>query len=153
MRFVVTPWTIHGSSSIIRDRWIDLRADNCTTASGISVDPYYVLRYPDWAHVVCIDHEQRICVVWQYRHGVGRTMAELPGGIVERGEDPLIAAKRELREETGIVGEEWRACGSFCTNPANQTNSIYVFACRVRSIDAKREDAAEFSMIFSPSIN
>ena len=143
MRFVAPPWTLNASTTILRDRWIDLRADNCTTSAGVSIAPYYVLQYPDWAHVVCIDQQQRICIVWQYRHGVGRTVAELPGGVVDPGEEPLAAAQRELREETGIVGTEWRACGQFSTNPASHTNSIHVFACRVQSISTPRPDAAE----------
>src|SRR5437870_4765782 len=76
-------WTVHGSSTIIKDRWIDLRADVCTTPTGVSISPYYVLRYPDWAHSVCLDDADRICVVSQYRHGAARVMMELPGGVVE----------------------------------------------------------------------
>ncbi len=82
---------------------IDLRADDCTMPSGVRISPYYILSYPDWAHTVCLDQDDRICVVWQYRHGAARVMMELPGGFVEAGEDPLEAAKRELLEETGAA--------------------------------------------------
>jgi 8-oxo-dGTP pyrophosphatase MutT (NUDIX family) len=109
----------------------------------VRISPFYVLRYPDWAHIVCQDQDNRICVVSQYRHGIGRTMTELPGGVVEKGEDPLQAAKRELREETGIIACDWRSCGEFSTNPATHSNSIHVFACRVESIEAPRPDTSE----------
>jgi 8-oxo-dGDP phosphatase len=139
----IRSWTVNRSSTIIRDRWIDLRADDCTTPAGVRISPYYVLRYPDWAHSICLDQDNRVCVVKQYRHGASRVMMELPGGVVEAGEDPLMAAKRELLEETGIRATQWRACGNFSPNPATHTNRFHVFACRVQSIEAPHPDASE----------
>src|ERR1700726_2306813 len=123
----IRSWTVNRSSTIIKDRWIDLRADDCTTPAGVRISPYYVLRYPDWAHSICLDHDNRVCVVKQYRHGALRVMMELPGGVVEAGEDPLMAAKRELLEETGIRATQWRACGNFSPNPATHTNRFHVY--------------------------
>jgi 8-oxo-dGTP pyrophosphatase MutT (NUDIX family) len=136
-------WTVHQSSTIIKDRWIDLRADDCTTAAGASVSPYYVLHYPDWAHVVCTDSEKRICIVSQYRHAIRRVSMELPGGMIEADEDPLEAAKRELLEETGILARGWRSCGHYSTNPATHTNHIHIFACEIESVRPKGLDATE----------
>src|SRR5258708_40082195 len=118
----IGPWTVNRSSTIIKDSWIDLRADDCTTPAGVSISPYYILSYPDWAHTVCLYQDDRICVVWQYRHGAARVMMELPGGVVAAGEGPLEAAKRERREETGLRGSQWRAVRDVMTHPATHTN-------------------------------
>jgi 8-oxo-dGDP phosphatase len=139
----IRSWTVNRSWTIIKDNWIDLRADECTTPAGVNISPYYILRYPDWAHSICLDQDDRVCVVKQYRHGASRVMMELPGGVIEAGEDPLEAAKRELLEETGIRASHWRACGDFSPNPATHTNRFHVFACRVQSIEAPQPDASE----------
>jgi 8-oxo-dGDP phosphatase len=54
------PWTVNSSTTVIKDRWIDLRAEDCTPPRGRYISPYYVLRYPDWAHVVCLDSVDRL---------------------------------------------------------------------------------------------
>jgi hypothetical protein len=76
---------VNRSTAIIRDSWIDLRADDCTTPGGVSISAYYILSSQDWAQTICLDQDDRICVVWQYRHGAARVMMELPGGVVAAG--------------------------------------------------------------------
>src|SRR4051794_32365072 len=60
------PWTVKNSRDVIRDRWVKLRADDCVTAEGVEIAPYYVLEYPDWVHVVALDDEDHIILVEQY---------------------------------------------------------------------------------------
>ncbi len=95
-------WRIAGSRTIVKDRWTDLRADRCLTPAGTEIAPYYVLSYPDWVHVVAVTADDRMVLVRQYRHAVGETVLELPGGVIDASDrDPEAAARRELAEETG----------------------------------------------------
>lgn len=119
-------WTVLSSRSVIRDRWIDLRADDCLTPSGQEIAPYYVLTYPDWVHVVAVTANDELLLVRQYRHGAGTSLLELPGGVIDGGEAVEAAARRELAEETGHEAGAITLVSSLHPNPAIQTNRVHV---------------------------
>ena len=87
-----------------------------------------VVRTPDAVAIVAVDGEGRIVLVRQHRPAAGRTLLELPAGLVDDGEDPLESAQRELREETGLRGGNWRQLWSFYSTPGFADEYITVFA-------------------------
>lgn len=146
-------WRVLSSRTVVKDRWMDLRADHCVTPAGVDVSPYYVLGYPDWVHVVALTDDRRMVLVRQYRHAVGRTVLEIPGGGVDAADDdPQTAAQRELAEETGYTAPIWRMVGSFYPNPATHTNRVHVaLALGARrdvdpSLDAGEEGLSTLTM-------
>lgn len=87
---------------------------------------FVVIDSPDWAKVAAVTPDGRLVTVRQFRYGTDAFSLELPGGIVERGEDPVAAAVRELREETGFEGARARLLASFHPNPAIQSNRCHL---------------------------
>ncbi len=137
-------WQVTASRYLLRDKWLTVRAEDCVTETGASVAPYYVLEYPDWAHVAAFDTSGSLLVVRQYRHALGRVCVELPGGIVEAGEMPLEAVQREMLEETGHTAERWEPLSALSPNPATHTNTLHGFLARgVTLVAAPTPDATE----------
>jgi ADP-ribose pyrophosphatase len=87
--------------------------------------PYYSLRLPDYAAVVAITEDQRVLAVRQYRPAVERPTIELPSGLVDPGESPAEAARRELLEETGYEAAEVEVLGSMEPDTGRLGNRIW----------------------------
>jgi len=81
-----------------------------------------VLESVDWVNVVALTQDGKSVMVEQYRFGIGDLTIEPAAGLVAPGEDSLVAAKRELLEETGYAGDKWQYLGSVQPNPAFHDN-------------------------------
>lgn len=86
-----------------------------------------VLQAPDWVNVAAVTDDGRVVMVEQYRFGVEALTLEPVGGLVDDGEDSLGAAKRELLEETGYGGGDWRYLGAVQANPAIHDNLCHMW--------------------------
>ncbi len=86
------------------------------------------LHCPAWINIVPVTAGAELVLVRQYRHGIKAVTLEIPGGMVDAGEDPQLAAGRELLEETGYQAQSIRPLGSIWPNPAIQDNLLYLYA-------------------------
>lgn len=87
---------------------------------------FVVVGPPDWVNVLALTPEHRLVLVRQFRFGTDDFSLEIPGGVMEAGEDPVEAALRELQEETGYTGKKVRLLGSVHPNPAIQANRCHL---------------------------
>ncbi|WP_417334762.1 NUDIX hydrolase [Halobacteriovorax marinus] len=90
--------------------------------SGEMRGDFDVLECRNWINVIALDQSGNFILVKQYRHGIDDLTLESVGGVVESGEDTLVAAKRELLEETGHESEDWTHLGRASANPAFMNN-------------------------------
>ena len=122
----IRPWRRTGSRTVLRDRWLHLRAEAWETPQGVSLDPWWMLDWADWVHVVALTPDDRLVLVRQFRPGAQATTLELPGGIMEATEtDPVVAAAREFTEETGFTAAEFRPVLGLPPEPAHSSNRIH----------------------------
>jgi ADP-ribose pyrophosphatase len=124
--------------------FLHISAQALELPDGRRVDAYYQVRMPDVATTFAETADHRVVVLRSYRHGARRTCLGFPGGHMVPGEDPLVAARRELREETGYEGGEPRVLGCFELNPSWQKTAVHAVLVRgVRRAGEKDEDEGE----------
>lgn len=87
---------------------------------------FFVIKPPDWVNVIALTTKGELVLVRQFRFGIDAFSLEIPGGVIDAGEDPVEAAVRELREEAGYVGGSARLLGSVHPNPAMQSNRCHL---------------------------
>ncbi len=137
-------WRTLASEYIIRRPWLTARRDTVELPNGTVNEEYYVLEYPDWINVTAITAEGHYVFVRQYRHALGQTCHEIVAGVIEPDEQPEAAARRELMEETGFGGGEWRELMTLSPNPSTVTNIVHCFvATGVRLLGSQHLDTTE----------
>lgn len=96
-----------------------------TSASGVEGD-YIITEAKDWV-IVIAEKNDKFLMVKQWRHGANSLSVEFPGGVIDEGEKPEEAARRELKEETGHIAGSLIKLGSVNPNPALFANQVHVF--------------------------
>jgi ADP-ribose pyrophosphatase len=120
-------WTLLKTLPHSEHRILRIRHDMYRFEPTGAEKDFVVLEFPDWVNVIPITDDGRVVLIRQYRHGLLDSTWEVPGGVIDPGEEPLHAAIRELQEETGYAGEKVKLLGRVSPNPAIQGNWSYSF--------------------------
>ena len=121
----IVPWTVTGRREVYRNRIFGITAAEARSPNpGPAPGTFFRLECDGWVNVLARTSDRRYVFVEQYRHGTDAVTLEIPGGLIDPGEEPLAAAIRELREESGYTGRA-SILGSVEPNPAIQNNTCW----------------------------
>ena len=146
----------------VENRWIDLREVVYTMPDGAVSPPYYTYSRKNYVVIVATDEAGRYLCVRQFRPGLARVTTEFPAGGIDRPgekqygpdgstqEDPLLAARRELKEETGYVSDDWEKLISVPSQATMADNWAWIFRARnCRPAGKQRLDDTEFLSVLA----
>jgi ADP-ribose diphosphatase len=110
-----------------------------------------IVRHPGAVAIVAVDAERRVTLVRQLREAARKPLLELPAGTREPGEEPLVTAKRELVEEAGLGGGEWRLAASFYSTPGFSDELVHVYiAVGVERTERAPQEDEEIELVRVP---
>jgi ADP-ribose pyrophosphatase len=137
-------WKKLSSTYIHKGPWATLRSDRCEMPSGHIVEDYYVLEYNNWVNAVAITEDNKVLMVHQYRHAAGIVSLEIPGGVIDDGELPEQAMRRELLEETGYQFDDFELLSTVYANPSTANNQTYCYLAKGgRKVQEQKLDEQE----------
>jgi len=123
-------WPVVASEDRLKNWLITVRTDTVRLPDNHYAERS-VVTHPGAVAILALDDDQRVLMIRQYRHPVGRLLWEIPAGLRDTaGESPLQTAQRELLEETGYRAREWHALVDYFTSPGFTTERLRIFLAR-----------------------
>lgn len=110
--------------------WFAVVRERVELPTGRVLDDFYRIVLPAFAMVVPVTPAGEVVLVRGYKHGLRRVNLSPPAGLLEPGEDPLEAARRELFEETGYASDDWAALGEYVVDGNRQCGTMHLFVAR-----------------------
>ena len=115
---MIRPWIVNNTRVEAKNRIFTLETRISTSPRTGRDHEFYVLQAGSWVNVIPVTPDERVVLVRQFRHGSREVTLEIPGGLVDHGQTPVQAGKRELLEETGYGAPEMTLLGKVRPNPA-----------------------------------
>lgn len=145
-------WETLGEKNLLKTRVFDVRSVHRRHPGRAVERDFVVIDPPDWVNVVALTPDLRLVLVRQFRFGINEFSLEVPGGVMEPGEDPVTTGLRELQEETGYTGSGARLLGSVHPNPAIQSNRCHLVLVEqaVQSADMAWDHDEEIAVSTAP---
>ncbi len=145
-------WEKLREKTVAPTRILDLKSATYRHPVRQTERDFVLLHARDWVNVLALTPDHHLVLVRQFRIGIDEFSLEIPGGVIDPGEDPLAAGVRELREETGFVGPHARLIGSAHANPAFLNNHCHIalVEAAARSGETAWDHDEEIEVITAP---
>lgn len=127
-------WELISSQRLHEYDKLKVRNDEVRSPRTGETLSYQIVEGPDGVTVLAVTPDRELVLVEQYRAAVRRVTLEIPGGLMDDGEEPTATGIRELQEETGFVAGDARLLGTMLLNPSWETSRVHV----VLALDARR---------------
>jgi len=125
------PWRILKSDTVYAcPPYLSVESQRVALPDGREIEPYFRINLRSWVVMIAVTEDRNVVIGRQYRHGYERISLMLPGGLLEPGEDYLVAAKRELLEETGYASDEWEDLGRYVPNSSYRCGEAHLFLAK-----------------------
>jgi len=147
------PWrTLARRGLLSRPPWLEVGDELVELPDGRQVEGFLWIRTGDFAAIVAITEHDEVILVRAYKHGPRKVALAVPAGYIEHAEEPLAAAKRELREETGYSSEDWTPLGSYVVDGNYGVGTAHLFlACGARKLSEPASgDLEEMEVVVLP---
>lgn len=145
------PWTVLDSREVFSaPPYVSVQTQRVRLPDGRQVHDFHRIVMPDYALVFPELPDGRLILLRQYKHGVGEVCLTFPAGTLNPGEDPLAAARRELKEETGYEAATWRYYGRYVTHANAFSNAAHLYTaagCR-KTAEPDSGDLEEMELLF-----
>lgn len=141
-------WRKISSRVVYRNKWITVYEDSVLGPDG-KRGIYGYVSLPSPVGIVALTKDKQVYLERQYRYPFKKNLIELPRGLSKKGEKILSAAKRELREETGIEARSWKSLGYGIASPGLLTEGIYLFLAQHLRFHNSHQDTDESIEVFS----
>ena len=149
----LTHWqTLHHETIFAGGPIKEIAIETIELPDGRRIPDYYVIRLADFVLIYAETDDGTVLMLRQYKHGLRRVCLTFPGGAIEDRESPVMAARRELLEETGYEATEWHSLGAFGTNANQGCNAAHLFratGCR-RVAEPHSDDLEQISLELVP---
>ena len=148
------PWDRMGSESVADFRIFSMEKECRWNPRTQKEHSFFVLHSPDWVNVIALTPTEEVLLIRQFRAGTDSITTEIPGGMVDPGEEPRTAASRELQEETGYVGTKITALGVVHPNPAFLNNQCHTFLIENAAQESEQHlDSGEDIEVFTTPLS
>ncbi|MFH1317234.1 MAG: NUDIX hydrolase [Candidatus Woesearchaeota archaeon] len=137
-------WKVLESEYLVQNKWVNVKREKIRLPNNKIIEDYYIIERPDSVIVFCLTKQNKILILKQYKHGAQEEIHEIPAGMIDDGETPEEAAKREVLEETGYKYEKIEKIGTIFLDPTATRSVCHIFfATGAEKVSEQKLDQTE----------